>query len=295
VEIRHLRTFVAIAETMSFTKASEQLDLSQSALTQQLQALESELGVTLIDRTNRRRMSLSGPGEVLLESGKRLLAEEQEVRGQVQSAMEGVSTLSIGHMGSATSSFIGTWVREFLSQHPDCRISFFDLAPSEQERRIERREIDLGFVREPNPKRDLRVQILPVYEDRLVLAVPEQHLDYESASIHDLRNHPLILYNRTQAPWLNQSVEGYLFNQRIVPGAVRNVDGMVPLLLTIASGQGYSLVPLCLKNLGVPGVEFRELHPPAPPLAVSLVWLRENRSPLLTAFVEFVSSRSAHD
>lgn len=257
-----MRTFVAIAETMSFTKASEQLDLSQSALTQQFQALESELGVTLIDRTNRRRMSLSGPGEVLLESGKRLLAEEQEVRGQVQSAMEGVSTLSIGHMGSATSSFIGTWVREFLSQHPDCRISFFDLAPSEQERRIERREIDLGFVREPNPKRDLRVQILPVYEDRLVLAVPEQHLDYESASIHDLRNHPLILYNRTQAPWLNQSVEGYLFNQRIVPGAVRNVDGMVPLLLTIASGQGYSLVPLCLKNLGIPGVEFRELPPP---------------------------------
>jgi DNA-binding transcriptional LysR family regulator len=70
---------------------------------------------------------------------------------------------------------------------------------------------------------------------------------------------------------------------------------MVPLLLTIASGQGYSLVPLCLKNLGIPGVEYHDLQPPAPPLAVSLVWLRENRSPLLKAFVNFVSSRSARD
>ena len=288
-----MRTFVTIAETMSFTTASERLGLTQSALTQQLQLLESELGVRLIERTNRRRMSLSGPGRVLLETGKRLLAEELQVRAQVQSALEGVSTLGIGHMGSSTSSFIGQWVREFLADRPQCRINFYDLSPDEQERRIERREIDLGFVREPNPKRDLRIQILPIYDDRLVLAVPENHLEYTRLSLHELHNRPLILYNRMLAPWLNQSVEGYLYQHRIVPRFVHHVDGMVPLLLTVASGQGYSLVPFCLKSLGIPGVEFRELKPSAPPLEVSLVWLRENRSPLLTAFVEFVKAKSA--
>jgi len=276
---------------MSFTVAADRLGLTQSALTQQLQALEQELGVRLIERSNRRRMSLSGPGQVLFESGKRLIAQEIEVRSQVQSALEGVSTLGIGHMGSATTAFIGGWVREFLEIHPDCRINFFDLTPDEQERRIERREIDLGFVREPSPKRNLRVKSVPIYEDRLMLAVPENHPSYESEKVEDLRGRPLILYNRAQAPWLNQSIEGYLYQHQIVPRAVYHVDGMIPLLLTIGSGQGFSLVPSCLQNLGIPGVSFKELRPTAPPLEVSLVWLSENKSPLLIAFVDFVMKK----
>ena len=291
MELRNVRTFVAIAETMSFTAAADQLNLSQSALTQQLQSLELELGVRLIDRTNRRRLSLTGPGQVLLERGRQLLIDELEMRTQVQSALEGGSSLAIGHMGSATTPFIAGWAREFLEKYPLAKISFHDLSPSEQERRLQRRQIDLAFVREPNPRRNIRLKSMGIYNDRLVLAVPLAHPNYRSTSIQAYRDGTLILYNRVQAPWLTQLTEGYLFQQGIAPRFVLTVDGMMPLLLTVASGQGYSLVPSCLKQLQIPGVEFIELHPAAPPLNVSLTWLEDNNSELLRTFIEFIAPK----
>ncbi len=292
MELRNIKSFVTIAETMSFTTAADQLNLSQSALTQQLQALELELGVRLIDRTNRRRLSLTGPGQVLLDQGRRLLVEESDLRTQVKSALEGGATLAIGHMGSATMSFIGGWTREFLQHHPLARISFHDLSPTEQERRLERRQIDLAFIREPNPRRNIRLKTMAVYDDRLVLAAPSGDPSNETGSIQAYGEVPLVLYNRVQAPWLNQAIEGYLFQNGIAPRVVLTADGMLPLLLTVASGQGYALIPSCLKHLRVPGVTFIELSPPAPPLSVLLAWVEENKSPLLKAFIEFIAPKA---
>lgn len=291
MELRTLRSFVALAETMSFSAASDDLHITQSALSQQLQVLESELGVELIDRTNRRRIKLTGAGEVLLERGKRLLAQETSLVEEVRSAVAGTATLAIGQMGSATSPFIAQWVREFRETYPVAEIRFFDLSPSEQERRMERHQIDIGFVREPNPKRHLQLNSHLVYEDRLMLAVPADHPDFASTTILDYRETPLILYNRAQAPWLNQAVEGYLFQNNMAPRQVHIVEGMAPLLLTIASGQGYSLVPSCLRNLAIPGLTFIELVPKSPPLSVSMVWMKDNRSHVLRAFLDFIRPR----
>lgn len=293
MEIRLVRAFVTIAEKMSFTEAADSLHITQSALTQQLATLEAELRVELIDRSNRRRMKLTGPGQVLLAEGRKLIAAEQEAIEATRSAQRGVGILNIGHMGSATSPFIGNLSREFLALHPGTEFRFHDLSPEEQDRRMERNEIDLGFAREAATSRNFTLNSLVIYQDRLQLAIPTSGSFGQSNRIADYRDIPLIVYDRVKAPWLFQTVEGFLYRNGIAPRLAGVAQGMVPMLLSVASAQAYALVPGCLRYLCVPGVEFRTLNEATPPLNVSVVWRSDNRSQILQEFIAFLAERKA--
>src|SRR6266581_679470 len=83
MELRHLRYFVAVGDTLSYTRASERLHLTQPSLTRQIKDLENELGVRLLDRT-RQRVNLTAEGRSFLSDAKRVLALSAEIVEAVQ-------------------------------------------------------------------------------------------------------------------------------------------------------------------------------------------------------------------
>ena len=104
MELRHLRYFVAVAEELHFHRAATRLHISQPPLSQQIRALERELGVTLLAR-NRRRVALTAAGEGFLEDARSILAAVDRAAERARDIARGsIGTLSIGFVGSAMFS-----------------------------------------------------------------------------------------------------------------------------------------------------------------------------------------------
>ena len=175
MELKTLRTFVAVAELRNFSAAARQLHTEQPAVSRQIADLEEELGTPLMWRSTRE-VKVTAAGEVLLEDARRMLALEVEARERVTRAARGQSgQLRIGYMSSATARFMPVLLRHFSNRHPDVHIELFEMTAQQQLEAFARQEIDLGFSRplpEPAP---LGLASLLLYQDRLMAVLPQEH------------------------------------------------------------------------------------------------------------------------
>src|SRR5919202_503074 len=113
MELRHLRYFIAVAEELHFSRAAERLQIAQPPLSQQIRALEEELGVQLFERT-KRRVQLTEAGQVFLEETRQVLTQlEQAVRAAQRASRGEIGRLGVGVNTSATHSFLPEILRVF--------------------------------------------------------------------------------------------------------------------------------------------------------------------------------------
>ena len=123
MNLNQIRYFVAAAETRSFTKAAAQYYISQTAVTQQIQALEELLGVALFDRTSRP-ISLTPAGKIFLIDAKAILERINHSMNRVQEASVGfVGNLRIGYIKGYERSNLSNLLRAFHEQYPNVLIS----------------------------------------------------------------------------------------------------------------------------------------------------------------------------
>lgn len=121
--LRQMKYFVAVAECGSFTKAAENCYISQSAISQQVQALENELGVKLIERRNRS-LALTAAGEYLLKRARILLADANEIcRETVRIANGGAAELKIGYLNNYSGTELNLAMARFCGRYPEISIS----------------------------------------------------------------------------------------------------------------------------------------------------------------------------
>lgn len=118
MQFRHLKTFAAVASTLNFTRAAEQVHLAQSSVTEQIQALETELGTPLFDRS-RRKLSLTGAGRRLLEYAEDILTLVDEARSAVADAAGlAAGSVAIGGLETICASRLPPLLAEFSRAHP---------------------------------------------------------------------------------------------------------------------------------------------------------------------------------
>ncbi|HZU62380.1 MAG TPA: LysR family transcriptional regulator, partial [Novosphingobium sp.] len=173
IEIRQLRAFVTLAETLHFTRAAERLHITQPPLSRQVAGLEQALGVRLFDR-HSRAVRLTPAGTRLLADARGLLAGLDQACRNAQAAARGeLGELAVGFMMHAAYSSVPALARRFVADWPEVRLTLREILPSAIVGAVMAGELDAGITFTPPPQRGLASAVLA--REGLCLAVPAGH------------------------------------------------------------------------------------------------------------------------
>jgi DNA-binding transcriptional LysR family regulator len=175
MELRHLRYFVAVAETLSFTRGAGKLHLAQPSLTRQIKDLEEEIGVRLLDRT-KQQVRLTPEGQSFLVDAKRVLDLSEEIVESVRHfSRDGLAPLNIGYVANLFYDLLPVTLASFQRSFPTVPINLFDMTCGDQFRALQDGKIDLGFVGLHEPIEERGLQFRPIASYETVAAVAKNN------------------------------------------------------------------------------------------------------------------------
>ena len=287
MELRPLRYFVVLAEELHFGRAAERLGIAQPALSQQIQRLEQELGLSLFERT-RRRVRLTLPGTRFLEGARTTLAEANlAVRAAQQAARGETGNLAVGFVTSALYGVFPDVIRLFRQRYPDIHLVLNEMPIVRQTEELLSGRIQVSFLRRPLDEQGLIVRTIS--KEPWVVALPQAHrlAKARHITLRSLSKDQFILFPRELAPSLyDQVISMYLeagFSPRIALEAQ-----MQAIVSLVAAGIGVALVPSSLENLRRKGLVYRPLAGSAPKAELAVAWQKENSSAILQSFLGVV-------
>jgi len=176
MELRHLATFVAVAEEGSFTRASSRLHVAQSAMSAGVRTLERELGATLFDRTTHR-VELTDAGVALLPEARATLVAARAAReavDAVRGGLRGTVTLGIMQTGAAGAIDIAALLAAFRADHPDVELRARQGHSADMAAQVRDGGLDFAFLALPR-RRAGGLHLTPLGQEPMLLAVHERH------------------------------------------------------------------------------------------------------------------------
>ena len=291
MELRHLRYFVTVAEELHFGRAAEKLFIAQPPLSQQIQQLERELGVSLFLRTSRR-VSLTPAGEAFLLGARQVLAgAEQAVSAARRAARGETGWLGIGFAASATYDLLPAVLHDFRAQFPDVELSLMELNAAEQSAALRDKTIHVGFAR-PYAEED-GVVVGAVLREPFLVALPQAHplAVRDALALADLAPEPFVSFPEHPAPSYAQSVRRVCEEAGFTPRIAQEVREMQTALSLVAAGIGVALLPASVQNVHRAGVIYRPLSEPAPRTELAVVSRQADPSPVLQNFLAIVRAQ----
>jgi len=295
VELRHLRSFIAVAEERHFGRAARRLGIPQPPLSQLIRALEEELGARLFDRTSRS-VALTAVGQVFLRDTQAILRQIEEATGHARRAGRGeAGHLDIGYCTTATYLVFPEALCAFRTTAPSVDVRLHELASAAQLAALAERRIDAGFVAPPlEAPPDVDVEVIA--SDPLVVALPEGHPLAERRRIRpaDLQGEPMVTVRRDVEPVWADACNTWLRAAGVAPRLVQEPDSKLAVLGLVSAGIGIALVTASLADVRRAGVVFRPFSVPTVRLGLGLALARP-ASPAALRFAEVVRAVSARD
>ncbi|CAJ1507488.1 LysR substrate-binding domain-containing protein [[Mycobacterium] burgundiense] len=278
MELRHLRYFRAVAEELHFGRAAQRLHIAQPPLSQQIRALENELGVALLVRTTRT-VELTPAGAAYLRRVVRILDavdDAGELARRIAGGTEG--QLAIGCVGSATYSLLPRLVRALGEALPGVEVSVRGemLAPA-QLAALAGGEIDLALLRPPVQHPGVVTEV--VRRDRLLVALPAGHrlADRTELQVADLRDEEFVAHAGHGRSVMGSVLTAICADAGFVPRVRHEVMETSTLVTLVAAGLGAAVVPDPTAALDIAGVRYLPLSPAS--LGVDLVAARLTAEP----------------
>lgn len=263
IELRHLRYFLAVAEQGHITRAAARLGIQQPPLSQQIRALEAEVGVPLLTRHPR--------GVDLTEAGKAFLAEARAALEQVERAVEAArrsargeqGRLAIGYTSStAFHPLIPAVVRAFRQAAPAVALELEESSTGELIEALRRERLDAAFVRTPVGD-TAGLVIAPLLRERMLVVLPAQHplaqRPATALALAKLAEETFILYRRPTGPGLYDAIIAACHAAGFAPHIGQEAPRLLSTLSLVSAGLGVSIIPQSISRLDTEGLAYRAL------------------------------------
>ncbi len=295
MDLRQLRYLVTVAESLSFVRAAERLHMSQPPLSQQIKALEEELGVTLLYRT-RREVRLSDAGRVFLDQARDLLERAQAMAHRTRQAAGGEqAVLRVGMATSALFHVLPALQALAAARLPGLQLSVHDMNTDEQVRSLVIDRLDIGFI---HARPDVRgLAHATVLTDSFALVLPAAHplASRPAPTLRDIADEAVVAFSREHAPALHDALIASCQQAGFSPRIAHVARHPASLLQLVRLGLGVSIVPRGYADDAMPGLVFHRLARLAGTLRIDAIWREGNPSPALRQLVEAVLQGLGHD
>lgn len=287
MELRHLRYFLAVAEELNVTRAARRLNMSQPPLTQQIKALEAELGVALIDRSGYR-IRLTDAGQLFAREAGRILEEVRRAVQMARTAASGASgRVRVGFTESASfNARVTASLRVFRGAYPGVEVSLEEHPSTELLAQLREGRIDVAFVRPPlREGRGLQFELLE--REPLVAAVPHGHrlAQRKRIALRELAPETFVLYPRAVRPGLADEVVSGCEAAGFTPRIGQYAPQLSSTINLVAAAIGISIVPASMCSLQPQQVAYLQLEGQPLHALLGVAYRDEERSSAVRNFI----------
>jgi DNA-binding transcriptional LysR family regulator len=287
MELRHLRYFLAVAEERHFTRAAEHLGISPPTLTQQVQALEAELGVTLL-RRNNRSVALTEAGQRFLEEARKTLLQSEHATLVARRAGRGeVGRIEIGYVTSASlAGIIPSSLAAFRQSNPHVDVQLHRMETVRQLGALAEGQIDIGFLRQPK-RYPLGIVGNIVWRQPFVLAMPINHplAKRDQINMAALADESFIASSVELELGFGGQIQEIAAEGNFTPKVVGRAPDLLTILTLVASGLGVALVPEVFREMYTGRIAYRRLAGPQRNALLAAARRRDDAAPAIKAFL----------
>ena len=291
MELRHLRYFIAVAEELHFGRAAQNLGISQPPLSQQILALEDELGARLFDRTNRR-VELSEAGRLFLDEARQVLAQVDKAADVARRAQLGeLGEMKIGFTSSAPfNSSIPRAIYAFRQAFPAVHLNLQEMSSAQVVEALSNESIEIGLMR-PLPLPDT-VHTTELFREPLVAVLNASHPlaggPATGIELAALAHEPFVFFPRSYGSGLYSQLLSLARQAGFSPHIAQEAGEAMTIIGLVSAGLGVSVLPASFQWMRIAGVVYRPLVDEG---AESAVWLAQRKgqtSVMARAFVDLL-------
>jgi DNA-binding transcriptional LysR family regulator len=289
MDVDQLYYFQVVAKHESFTKSSEELNLSQPALSRSIMRLEEEIGVPLLERKSRG-VVLNQYGKTFLTYANNVLSEVKEAKQKIHDMVDpNHGIISLAFIQTLGSSFVPDLIMDFQKEFPNVRFHLSQNISSKIIKDIDAANIDIGFCSSIDSHENLNS--IPVLTEELFLIVPATHrlAGLEQVNLSEVAEDPFILFKPQTA--LHDLIENLCHEAGFQPKKVFEGYEERTVVDLVGANLGVAIVPY-MPNLDEDKISIIRIQSPKCFRVIQMVWRADGyMSPAVTNFMKFVESK----
>jgi DNA-binding transcriptional LysR family regulator len=283
LRIKQFKVFLALAETLHFGKAAQQLYMSQPALTFQIQSMESEIGMQLFNR-DRRHVELTEAGKNLVITGNRIMSELRQFKENL-GVLATEQQLRVICAPSGEHVILPTIIRRLKEIWPNCNVVLSSYPPIEYLRALQENHVDvLLMVRKVETP---GVTFQPITKQQMYAVVPEHSVFAQrgSISVQEFAENPVIVTSRQFCDQTQPLYERMLLPYGVTPQFIEAPGQQSAQMSLVAAGVGLAMAnEWRLQAPPFPGIKMVPFEQTMPPMQLGAAWRSSAESPMLNSF-----------
>lgn len=294
MDVRQLKSFIAVAEEENIGRAARRLNISQPPLSRQIQALERDLGSPLFLRSVKG-VELTEFGATMLHDARNIIALLDQMTERAKQAQQGrLGRLDIGIYGSTILGVVPAVLERYRQEAPDVKIVVHTMTRREQMEGLRSGRIGVGFNRFASIEPGIVVET--VHKEPVMVALRDDHrlAKLETIPFSELAGEPLILFPSGERMNFVDLVLSLFHSEGVKPVIAQEVGDAIAGLSLIASGFGLALIAQSATMLSARGIVYKHLDAETQPMVdLSCLYRENNSSPIINRFLEVLREVSS--
>lgn len=295
MNFNQLRYFISVADHLNFTKAAQEHYIAQTAISQQIAALEKELGIPLFYR-NSRTVHLTVAGEVFYKDAKLLISKSEAAINKAVLANSGVQgNLAIGFQGPNEMNFLPELIRDFSLINPKVKLKLIQDDADNLHEATQEGALDVSFRLSHGIDKIPELIWEHVYRDPFCAVVYPDHPLAKEQKINRsaLANESFIFFDKKSTPQGFELMLRDCVNSGFLPNIVAEATTTDSMLIMVAAGMGITMLPRCFESYWNNTLRFIELEGENEYIELIIVRRKDNLNPTIPLFLKALKNHFA--